>query len=208
MSTSSPDLGAAQRSRLERRALLLAYATLGYNAVEAAVGIAAGLAAGSTALVAFGGDSIVECLSAAVIVWQFRSPVPQQRERQALRGIAVAFGALAVYVVAEAVHTLVTRADADASSVGVGLALASLVVMPVLARAKQRVARGLGSSAVQADSMQTWLCTYLSAVLLAGLLLDSLLGWWWADPVAALVIAGIAVNEAREAWRGENDCDC
>lgn len=194
--------------RLNRTALRLAYATLAYNALEAVVAIGAGVVVGSPALISFGGDSVVECLSALVIVWQFRHPMPEQRERQALRAIAVAFFVLAAFVTIESVRTLLTGSDPDASPVGIGLAALSLVVMPLLARAKGRVARELGSSTVGADSMQTWLCTYLSAVLLIGLVLNASLGWAWADPLAALVIAAVALREGREAWRGDDDCRC
>jgi len=197
----------AGRVRLNRAALWLAYATVAYNAVEGAVAIWAGSSAGSLALVSFGGDSVVECLSALVIVWQFRADVPEERERQALRGIAVAFFALAGYIVVDALRTLVTGVEAQPSPVGIALAVVSLLVMPMLAWAKRGVGRKLGSATVTADSMQTLLCTYLSAVLLIGLVLNATLGWSWADPLAALVIAAVAVNEGREAWRGE-DCDC
>lgn len=194
-----------RRVRLNRLALRLAWATVGYNAVEAVVAIWAGAAAGSLALVSFGGDSVVECLSALMIIWQFRGDVPEDRERAARKGIAVAFFALAAYVTADAVRFLVTGADAEASGVGIALAATSLVVMPVLTLAKRRLGRRLGSMSVTADSMQTLLCTYLSAALLVGLLLDASLGWWWADPAAALVVAVVAFNEGREAWRGEDD---
>ncbi len=204
MSTPAP---VAQRPRLERQALLLAYATVAYNAVEALVALLAGTQASSFALISFGGDSIVECLSALMIVWQFRSQVPEARERQALRGIAVAFFVLAAYVTVDALRGLLTGAEPDASPVGIALAAASLVVMPTLVWAKRRVARALGSASVAADSVQTLLCTYLSGVLLLGLLANALLGWSWADPLAALVVAGVAVREGREAWRGD-DCDC
>jgi divalent metal cation (Fe/Co/Zn/Cd) transporter len=197
-----------QRARLNRSALWLAYATLAYNVLEAVVAIGAGVVARSPALISFGGDSVVECLSALVIVWQFRHSVPEQRERQALRMIAVAFFVLAAYVTVDSVRTLVTGTDPDASPVGIALAALSLVVMPVLARAKVRVARALDSSTVQADSMQTWLCTYLSGVLLLGLVLNAALGWSWADPLAALVIAAVALREGREAWRGDDACHC
>jgi divalent metal cation (Fe/Co/Zn/Cd) transporter len=201
-------IDAQRRLRLNRTALRLAYATLAYNSLEAVVAIGAGVVAGSPALISFGGDSVVECLSALVIVWQFRHPMPEQRERQALRAIAVAFFALAAYVTVDSVRTLLTGSDPDASPVGIGLATLSLVVMPMLARAKVRVARELGSSTVEADSMQTWLCTYLSAVLLIGLVLNATLGWAWADPLAALVIAAVALREGREAWRGDDECRC
>lgn len=201
----APGLDQARRARLNRVALLLAYATLAYNVLEAAVGVIAGVVAGSVALVAFGVDSVVEMLSAAVIVWQFRHEVPEDVERRALRGIAVAFFALAGYVAVEAVAALVTAARPEASPVGVALAGTSLAVMPLLVWGKRRVARELGSATVHADSVQSLLCTYLSAVLLVGLLLSGWLGWWWADPAAALVIAGVAAHEGREAWRGDRD---
>lgn len=193
-----------RRARLHRQARALAWLTVAYNAVEAVVGIGAGAAAGSLALVSFGGDSIIECLSALVIIWQFHGHVPEDRERRALRAIAVAFFVLAAYVTADALRSVLSGTEPDASPVGIALAGVSLLVMPVLAWAKRRVGRRLGSAAVTADSTQTLLCTYLSAVLLAGLLLNATLGWSWADPLAALVIAGVAANEGREAWRGED----
>ncbi|MBI4943200.1 MAG: cation transporter [Actinobacteria bacterium] len=196
----------ARRAALGRRAQLLAAASVTYNAVEAAVAIAAGAAASSVALVGFGLDSIVEMSSALVILWQFRHPLPQSRERQALRFIAVSFFALAGYVTVESVRTLATGHAADRSYVGMGLAVASLAVMPFLSWAQRRTGRALGSSTVVADSKQTLLCTYLSAVLLAGLVLNATLGWWWADPVVGLVVAALAVKEGREAWRGDACC--
>lgn len=204
--TPSP-LAAERRRRLNRRSLLLAYATAGYNAVEAAVALAAGAVAGSVALVGFGLDSLVEVSSALVVIWQFRHPLPEERERTALRAIAVCFFALATYVAVDAARTLFGAGDPDPSAVGIVVAATSLVVMPALVWAKRRVGRELGSATVVADSTQTLLCTYLSAVLLVGLLLNATLGWAWADPVAALVIAAVAVREGREAWRGEECCD-
>jgi divalent metal cation (Fe/Co/Zn/Cd) transporter len=205
--TAAADAGLRDRQRWQRRALWLAYATVGYNAVEAAVAIWAGAAADSLALISFGGDSVIECLSALVIVWQFRASVPEERERLALRGIAVAFFVLAAYVAVDAARSLLVGVEPEASPVGIALAVVSLVVMPVLTVAKRRVATRLGSATVHADSVQTLLCTYLSAVLLVGLVLNATLGWSWADPVAALVIAAVALREGLEAWRGE-DCDC
>ena len=197
---------ASRREALERRARWLAWATIAYNLAEGAVAIAAGVAAGSIALISFGGDSLVECLSAVVILWQFHG-VPEDRERRALRLIGLAFFALAAYVTAESLRTLATGADADPSPVGIALAAVSLVVMPLLSWLKRRTGRELGSRAVVADSVQTLLCTYLSAALLGGLLLNALWGWSWADPVAALVVAAVAAREGREAWRGEA-CEC
>ncbi|MFI6783002.1 cation diffusion facilitator family transporter [Micromonospora sp. NPDC050276] len=197
-----------RRAALSRRSLWLAYATAGYNLLEGLVAIAAGAAASSTALLGFGLDSFVEVSSAAVLIWQFRSRVPEDRERVALRLIGASFFALAAWVTVDAVRSLLAGGDADASPVGIGLAVSSLLVMPLLVRAKRRTGRELGSATVLADSTQTMLCTYLSAVLLVGLVLNAAWGWSWADPVAALVIAGVAVKEGLAAWRGEHCDDC
>ncbi|RYU09538.1 cation diffusion facilitator family transporter [Nocardioides iriomotensis] len=194
------------RRRLGRRAQLLALASVTYNVVEAAVAIGAGLVAGSVALVGFGLDSVVEVSSGLIILWQFRHRMPESRERQALRLMALSFFALAAYVAFESVRALVMGHDPDASPVGIALAVASLAIMPFLSFAQRRTGRALGSNAVVADSTQTLLCTYLSAVLLLGLLLNATVGWSWADPVAGLVIAAVAVKEGREAWRGEGCC--
>jgi divalent metal cation (Fe/Co/Zn/Cd) transporter len=198
--------GTADRARLGRRARLLAAASVAYNVVEAVVAVAAGVVAGSVALVGFGLDSVVEVSSGLIVLWQFRHPLPEAREQQALRLMAYCFFALAAYVGVESVGALLLGGHADPSPVGIGLACASLVIMPVLSRAQRRTGRALGSDAVVADSTQTLLCTYLSAVLLAGLLLNATLGWSWADPVAGLVIAAVAVREGVEAWRGEDCC--
>ncbi len=200
-------VSAERRRTLGGRAQLLAGASVTYNVVEAVVAIAAGAAASSLALVGFGLDSVVEVGSGLVILWQFRHPLPDSRERRALKLIAVSFFALAVYVGVGAIRALVTRAETEHSPVGIALAICSLLVMPFLSWAQRRTGRELGSGSVVADSKQTLLCTYLSGVLLLGLLADWLLGWWWADPIAALVIAGVAVREGLEAWRGEN-CGC
>lgn len=190
-----------------RRAVQLAWATIAWNVVEAAVAIAAGAAAGSIALVGFGLDSIVEVMSAAVIVWQFKG-LAEAREHRALRLIALSFFALGAYVVVQATIDLVGGSESDSSAVGIGLAIASLIVMPLLARAKRRTGERMGSATVVADSTQTQLCAYLSAILLGGLILNATVGWWWADPVAAIAIAALAVNEGRAAWRGEICDDC
>ncbi|MGY2128471.1 cation diffusion facilitator family transporter [Blastococcus sp. SYSU DS0617] len=203
--TATPSPG--ERARLGRRAQLLAGASVTYNVIEAVIAIAAGLAAGSVALVGFGLDSVVEVSSGLIILWQFRHRLPESRERQALRLMALSFFALAAYVGVESVRALFSGADPDASPVGIGLAIASLLVMPFLSWAQRRTGRALGSRAVVADSTQTLLCTYLSAVLLLGLVLNATLGWAWADPVAGLVIAAVAVREGFEAWRGEG-CAC
>jgi divalent metal cation (Fe/Co/Zn/Cd) transporter len=185
----------------------LAWATIAWNVVEAIVAIAAGTAAGSIALVGFGLDSTVEVLSALVIVWQFHG-LAEDRERLALKLISVSFFALAAYVGIRAFIDLTARSEPDSSTTGIGLAIASLLVMPMLAAAKRRTGRAMGSSTVLADSNQTKLCAYLSAILLGGLILNATLQWWWADPIAALAIAVLAANEGREAWRGETCDDC
>jgi divalent metal cation (Fe/Co/Zn/Cd) transporter len=201
---SGPDV--ERRRLLGRRARLLAGASVSYNAVEAVVAIGAGLVAGSVALVGFGLDSVVEMSSGLVILWQFRHPMPESRERRALRLMAISFFALAGYVSFESGRALVGGHDPDPSAVGIALAAASLLVMPFLSWAQRRTGRELGSGAVVADSTQTLLCTYLSAVLLVGLVLNATLGWSWADPLAGLVIAAVAVREGVNAWRGDGCC--
>lgn len=199
-------LDPTERARLGQRAQLLAAASVFYNVIEAFIAIAAGLAAGSVALVGFGLDSVVEVSSGLIILWQFRHRLPESRERRALRLMAFSFFALAAYVMFESVRSLVSGHEPDSSPVGIGLAAASLAVMPFLSWAQRRTGRALGSNAVVADSTQTLLCTYLSAVLLVGLVLNATLGWSWADPIAGLIIAAVAVKEGREAWRGEGCC--
>ncbi len=193
-------------TRLRRRAVWLAWATVVYNAVEAVVAIVAGRAAGSVALISFGLDSTIEVASAAVIIWQF-SGLDEEREERALRLIAFSFFALAAYVTVQALVDLAAANEPDPSNVGIALAVTSLIVMPTLAVAKRRTGTALGSVTVTADSQQTLLCTYLSAVLLTGLVLNATVGWWWADPAAALIIAGLATREGIDAWNGDNCCD-
>jgi divalent metal cation (Fe/Co/Zn/Cd) transporter len=197
----------SRRQQLGRRAQLLAGASVSYNMIEAVIAITAGLIAGSIALVGFGLDSVVEVSSGLIILWQFRHPLPESRERRALRLMALSFFALAAYVTFESVRALLGGHETDASPVGIALAATSLVVMPFLSWAQRRTGRSLGSNAVVADSTQTLLCTYLSAVLMAGLVLNATLGWSWADPIAGLVIAAVAAREGLEAWRGEG-CAC
>ncbi|WP_311208390.1 MULTISPECIES: cation transporter [unclassified Aeromicrobium] len=199
-------LTAAERARYGRRAQLLAGASVGYNLLEAVIAITAGLAAGSVALVGFGLDSTVEVSSGLIILWQFRHHMPESRERQALRLMAFSFFALAAYVAAESTRALIAGHEPDPSTVGIVLAVLSLVIMPFLSWAQRRTGKVLGSNAVVADSTQTLLCTYLSAVLLIGLVLNATLGWAWADPIAGLVIAAVAVREGLQAWRGEGCC--
>jgi len=195
-----------RREVLARRIRLLVAATITYNVVEAVVALGEGTRVSSTALVGFGLDSVIEVSSAAAIAWQFSAEDPETREKTALRFIAFSFFALAAYVSVDAVLSLLGLGEAAPSLIGIVLATVSLVVMPVLSLAQRRAGRELGSLSAVVDSKQTLLCTYLSAALLAGLLLNALAGWSWADPVAALVIAAVAVREGRNAWRGDPCC--
>lgn len=207
-----PEADASVRRRAALgRGLLLEYLSLVYNVLEAVVGFAFGLAAGSVALIGFALDSVVEASSASVLVWRLHSERggragAEEIERRAVRLVAGAFFALAAYVGIRSAVDLVTAARPEESVPGIVLAVVSLVAMPLLAWAKRRTARDLDSRSLQADSRQTTLCTYLSAVLLAGLVANSLLGWWWADPGAGLVIAAIALKEGLELWRTEDFC--
>lgn len=191
---------------LQRRVRLLVGAVLVYNLLEAATAITAGALASSTALVGFGLDSIVEVTSALAITWQYAHHTPNEREHRALRIVAYSFFALATYVTVDAVLSLAGGRAAEHSSLGIGLAALSLVIMPLASAAERRTGEELGSASVVADSRQLLLCTYLSAVLLAGLVLNSTLGWSWADPIAGLFIAGLAVREGRNALRGDVCC--
>lgn len=196
------DRGAVLRKRIR----IIVGITITWNVIEAFVAIAAGGAASSAALIGFGLDSIVEVLSAAAVAWQFSAPEPQRRERVALRVIAVSFFALAVYVSVDAVLSMVGLRQPEHSTVGIIIAALSLLVMPFLSWFERRTGRELGSATAVADSKQTLICTYLSAAVLIGVLLNSLLGWAWADSVAALIIAVFAVREGVEAWRGDACC--
>lgn len=180
-------------------------ATIGWNAIEAVVAISAGAIAGSSALIGFGLDSTVEVSAAAVALW-YLAGIDEERERRALRLIGLSFFALAAYVTFDAGRDLLTDAEAETSAVGIVLAAVSLIVMPLLARAKRSTGERLGSRALIAESSQSKLCAYLSAILLAGLVLRATAGWTWADPIAALGIALLAAREGREAWRGEECC--
>lgn len=195
-----------RKTVLTKRVRLLVAATITYNVVEAVIALAAGTIASSTALIGFGLDSVIEVASATAVAWQFSGKDPEARERTALKVIAVSFFALAAYVTFESVAALVSQERAEHSTVGIVLAAVSLLVMPGLSYAQRRAGRELGSASAVADSKQTLLCTYLSGVLLVGLGVNSLFGWWWADPLAALVIAAVAVKEGREAWRGDHCC--
>ena len=204
---SQPAGPTTERAQLLRtRIRLLVAATISYNVIEALIALPAGIAASSSALIGFGLDSIIEVSSALAVAWQFAGRDPEARERVALRVIATSFFALAIFVSVDAIRTLLGAGEAQHSTVGIALAAVSLCVMPVLSWAQRRAGRELGSRSAVADSKQTLLCTYLSAVLLVGLLLNSLFGWSWADPIAALVIAAVAVREGLEAWRGDECC--
>lgn len=194
-----------------RRARLLAWFTIAWNSVEGIVGIASGVVAGSIALVGFGVDSYVEVLSGAVVLWRLAkerqgTELSEAAEHRALRIIAGTFFALAAGVTVESVRKLATGEHPSASAVGIALTVVSLIVMPLLARAKRKVGRQLASHALQADATETVLCVWLSAIVLAGLLLNAAFGWWWADPVAALGIVYVAAREGREAWKGDTCC--
>ncbi len=203
----------ATRVALIRRGLFLNYTTLGYNCLEGLIAIGAGLVAGSVALVGFGLDSLIEVSASVAALWRLysdRDPSRRARaERVTLRTVGGLFLALAAYVAADAAHALYARAAPDESVVGIVLAALSLGVMPLLARAKRRVALAIGSGALAAEARQTVFCTYLSLILLAGLLLNAAVGWWWADPVAALVMVPIILKEGANGLRGRSVCgDC
>lgn len=206
MPTASVQVSPVPRAVLARRVRWLVAATISYNVIEAAVAIVAGRMASSTALIGFGLDSVIEVSSAAAVAWQFSTTDDEKRERAALRIIALSFFALAVYVTVESLRALIGVDRAAHSTVGLILAALSLVVMPMLSAAQRRTGRALESASAVADSKQTLLCTYLSAVLLVGLSVNALFGWWWADPAAALVIAAAAVREGWQAWHGDNCC--
>ncbi|MEU8670309.1 cation diffusion facilitator family transporter [Streptomyces anulatus] len=209
MATLSLGPSPARREALARRIRLLVAVTIAYNVIEAAVALTAGTIASSSALIGFGLDSVIEVSSAAAVAWQFSTrehAVREARERTALRIISVSFFALAAYVAVDAVRALTATGEAAPSPLGIAIAALSLAIMPFLSAAQRRAGREIGSASAVADSKQTLLCTYLSAVLLVGLLLNAALGWTWADPVAALVIAGLAVKEGRESWRGKGCC--
>jgi len=197
------------RDATVRRGRQLEFFSIGWNLLEAAVGIGAGLFAGSIALIGFGIDSLIETTSGAVLLWRLQEGVEgEKRERRALKLVGLSFLALAVYVACEALKALLTRETPEKSIVGIVLAALSLIVMPLLARAKRRVAAKLSSRAMRADSRQTDICAYLSVILLAGLGLNVLFGWWWADPIAALGMLPIILKEGIEGLRGETCADC
>jgi divalent metal cation (Fe/Co/Zn/Cd) transporter len=196
----------ARRAVLRRRIRLLVAATITYNVVEAIIAISAGTVAGSIALIGFGLDSVIEVSSAAAVAWQFSATDPERREKVALRVIAGSFFALAAYVTVEALRTLVIGNEPERTTVGIVLVAVSVVVMPFLSWAQRKAGRELGSASAVADSRQTLLCTYLSAAVLVGLVLNAALGWWWADPAVALGLAAIAIREGRSALHGQTCC--
>ena len=199
-----------ERAVLVRRAKLLAWLGVGWHGIEAAIAIGAGLAAGSIALVGFGADSLVESAAGLVLLWRFAAQrvASELAERRAQRLIGASFFVIAVYVGVEAARSLALGDRPEASAVGIALAVVTLVTMPPLALAKARLGERLGSAVTTSEGRQNMLCAYLSAALLVGLAANALLGWWWADPVTALVIAGVAVKEGRSAWGGEADGCC
>ena len=203
--------GAANRANLVGRGRRLEYFTIAYNSLEGLVAIIAGLIAGSIALVGFGFDSVIEVTSGVAMLWRLHRDVDESRRERTeaitLRVVGVCFLALALYVGYDSTKALVKHESPDRSIPGILLAIASLAVMPLLARAKRNVGRAIHSGAMKADAKQTELCTYLSAILLGGLLLNATLGWWWADPVAALVMVPIIANEGIEALRGKKCCE-
>ena len=192
-----------RRQTLHRRVRFIVAVTIAYNVIEAVVAITAGARASSAALIGFGLDSVIEVASAAAVAWQFTRKDPERWERAAVKAIAIAFFALAAYVTIDAILALSGVEEVDHSPLGIGIATLSLIVMPALAWFEFRTGRELGSRSVQADAKQLVLCVYLSGTVLIGLLANSLFGWMWADSVAALVVAGLAVREGLEAWRGD-----
>ncbi len=204
----SPECNSA-RSYDTRKGRHLEYLTLGWNLIEAVVAVGAGMAASSIALVGFGVDSLIESFSGGIMLWRLQlHEADEQRERIAVKLVGASFFVLAAYVAFNAIKTLVLREEPHVSIVGIVLSCASLVVMPLLARAKRKVAARLESRSLVADSRQTDLCAYLSAILLGGLALNALLGWWWADPVAGLVMVPIIAHEGIETLRGDECNDC
>ncbi len=197
-----------ERDRLVRRARQLAWLGIGWHGVEAAVAIGAGLAASSIALIGFGADSLIESFAGVILIWRFAASraASDEAERRAQKLIALSFYLLAAYVGFESLRTLLTVERPEASWVGIGLAVSSVIVMPLLGVAKQRLAAQIGSAATKGEGRQNLLCAYLAAALLVGLLGNALAGAWWLDPAVGLLIAAVAVKEGRETWRGDDCC--
>ena len=211
MSEQVINLARIERSKLVAKGRRLEYFTIAYNSLEGLIAVVAGLMAGSIAVVGFGFDSLIEVTSGSALLWRLHSDADKSRrermEAVTLRIVGVLFLLLAAYVSYDSTKSLIWREQPHESIPGIVLAIASLIVMPLLVRSKRKVARGIKSGALMADSKQTELCTYLSAILLAGLLLNALVGWWWADPVAALIMVPIIVKEGIEGLRGDTCCD-
>ena len=203
--------GATDRAGLIKRGRRLEYFTVAYNSLEGLVAVIAGLLAGSIALVGFGFDSVIEVTSGVALLWRLHADMDERRREKVeaitLRIVGVCFLALAAYIAYDSIKSFASHEPPEHSIPGIILAIASLIIMPLLSRAKRKVARAINSGAMAADAKQTELCTYLSAILLGGLVLNALLGWWWADPAAALVMLPIIVKEGLEALRGETCCE-
>ena len=203
---------AVTRSQQLQRGIHLEYLTVGWNVIEGLVAVASGVVSGSVALVGFGIDSFIETSSGGILLWRLRAERrgenSEKIERKALKLVGASFMLLAAYVAFDSTKSLIQREPPERSVIGIGIAALSLLVMPWLARAKRNTAGNLSSASLRADSRQSSLCVYLSAILLGGLMLNALFGWWWADPVAALGMVPIIVNEGRQALRGETCCDC
>ena len=194
----------SELTRLRRRGFALEYATMAWMVAEAAVAITAGVLASSIVLIGFGLDSVIEFFAAMIVIWQLRGEIAgQQRETRAVRLIGLTFFALAAYLAAESIHDLLTRARPGESIAGLAVSAAALVVMPVLAVAKRRTGQAMGNRTLVAESAESFFCAYTSAAALAGVGLNTALGWWWADPAAALIIAALAVKEGLEAWHDD-----
>lgn len=207
--TAAASLASEERAKWVQRARLLAWLSVSWHCVEAAIAVLAGLAAGSIALIGFGADSVVEALAGFIVLWRFASAQAHSEtaERRAQQLIAFSFFLIAAYVGVEAIRSLVSHEAPQASWVGIGLAAITTVTMPLLARAKARVGERLGSAATKSEGRQNMLCAYLSVALLLGLGANALFGWWWADPLTALAIAGVALKEGWESWKGDPCCD-
>ena len=202
-------LRAAERARLVRLAQLLAWSSLVWMTIEGAVGLWAGIAAGSIALIGFALSSVVEGLASVIVIWRFwgKRAMSEEAERHAQKAVAISFWLLAPYVAFEAVHKLVTGSEPKTSMLGIALTATAVVLMPFFGVAKRRVGSRLNSAATAGEGTQNLLCAYLSVAVLGGLAVNALFGWWWADPMAALFIAAVAIKEGRESWRGDGCCD-
>jgi divalent metal cation (Fe/Co/Zn/Cd) transporter len=204
------DAGAHHRTIRVKRGRRLEYLTIGWNSLEGIIAIVTGLLAGSVALIGFGLDSLIELLSGGALLWRLHLDAPERRERAeaiALKTVGFSFFALATYVFFDALKSIIRRDTPEASYVGIGIAALSLIVMPLLARAKRHIAANIHSRAMRADAKQTDICAYLSAILLGGLFLNAIFGWWWSDPLAALIMTPIIAKEGVAALRGEACCD-